>query len=96
MNMNELFIGHAPPVVDYCLAILFSIAGLAQWVQIAFNSAGKLFPRYLVAFGWTLWATRMWFGLAVGNDPFIPPVAAMAISLIAAGNILINMQVTRK
>lgn len=87
----------APVEVDIALAFLSFVAAVVQWCQIVWNQQEKkVTARTMIAFGWSMWATRLWYAILVEGDPVIPPIAAMALGLVACGNILRNLPSIRK
>lgn len=83
--------GQSPPHVDWALMILFTLAALTQYTAIAVSGMGRWGWRGPVAIGWSLWSLRFWSAWFVGDDPVVPPIAAVAIAMIVIGAILRNL-----
>lgn len=83
--------GQSPPIVDHVLMVVFFIAAITQYSAIAVSGMGAFSWRGPVAIGWSLWFVRFAWAWIVGDDPVVPPVAAVAITLIGTGAILRNI-----
>jgi hypothetical protein len=66
---------------DWSLAFLSVVAALASVWNVA--RRGCSFPNLAMLAGYTLFSLRLFYMLATGLDPLIPPVASICWSLIA-------------
>ena len=90
-SWNVVFGGQVPVFVDHMFAILFTIAAVTQYTAIAVSGGGAFGWRYPVAIGWSMFSIRFVLAWILGDDPILPPISAIAISLITCGAILRNI-----
>ncbi len=83
--------GQSPPQVDIMLMLMFTVAAVTQYTAIGVSGMGKWGWKGPVAIGWSLWSLRFIWAFIVGDDPVVPPIAAVAITMIATGAILRNI-----
>lgn len=93
-NIHAWLDGTGMLAADAAIGMLLLTAGVCQWWLVVMDwlrqpVMAKI--RVLVALGYTVWATRILFSVALGIDPIIAPIASIAIALVAGGSILISV-----
>jgi len=82
---------------DIGLAVLITFAALMTYARIAFERRQKyVVARMAAGVGFTIWAIRFWWTLAVGGDVIVAPVSMIAITLVCSGYSAVQTMAIRR
>ena len=83
---------------DAAVAVLITMSALLTYGRVAFELAPSLklpVPRLMMAVGWSIWAVRFWYALAIGVDVVLAPISMVAIGLITSGYCVVQLRAIR-
>jgi hypothetical protein len=82
--------GNGYIAADWSLAALALVASSVSYYSASNCARSRIFraASVAVAFGWSLFAVRLFAELAIGGDPTVHPVSLVALSLVAGGTIV--------